>query len=80
MKGEGARFLLLRVVSGRAQARAVPIGVFPSLAEATAAAAGQLGQPQISAWSENPDGVWRRVDRHGQGFVIHRIDPQQADP
>ena len=74
MKRQGPRFLLLRVEYGRAEARVIPIRDFPTLADAEAAAAEQLRQPRTVSWTpDRVDGVWRRTDANGQGFVIHRV-------
>jgi hypothetical protein len=69
------QFLLMRVEVSHGEARSVPVFRFDAFDEAMLAAAELPYQPR-AMWEQDKrvDGVWCRIDRNGQGFVIHRID------
>jgi hypothetical protein len=67
-------FLLLRVEGTAAEERATLLGTLPTFAGALAAAADEPHQPDAAWKPDRVDGVWRQVDAHGHGFVVHRID------
>ena len=73
------RFLLLRVERSRREGSARPVGAFPTLGEAVAAAAEQPHRPSAPWLPDRVDGVWRQVDWNGRGFAVYRIDDPVPD-